>query len=467
MTIEESPEPQPEVSQDVTAGPPPEMQDAADAQIAELPPPPPPEPLRPVAASERVETIDALRGLALFGILAANIRGFAGPAVTYFSHPHLFWPAFHDRLVQAFVDTFIQGKFITIFAFLFGVGFAVQFERATARSGKFGWTYFRRLGVLMLFGLIHGLLIWFGDILLMYALSGLMLLAFRKRQNKTVVVWATIFLLLMPLLMTGAFLAAQAGVKMPSPKLPTAEQLARLDRTFSDGSWGAIAAQRSKDVIQFNWGIAPVFGWHIIGLFLLGVLAWRKRFFHPTPESLPRYRRMMFWGLFVGVTGSVTASLIKWFGDLPPAPVVPAAYAKEMIGHFATPSLSLGYICIVILLMQSEAWRHRLRRFTAIGRTALSNYLLQSVIGTLIFYSYGLGFFGDIGPALLLPLTIVIFAAQAYVSPWWIERYRFGPVEWLWRRLTYGGPLPMRREPVSVTDAASMPQAALRAAPPE
>src|SRR5829696_3597404 len=102
--------------------------------------PPPAEPLAPVAPNESVETIDILRGMALFGILAANVRGFAGPALTYFQS-NLYWHALHDRLAQAFIDTFIQGKFVTLFEFLFGVGFAIQLERSETRAGKFGRTY--------------------------------------------------------------------------------------------------------------------------------------------------------------------------------------------------------------------------------------------------------------------------------------------------------------------------------------
>jgi uncharacterized protein len=425
-------------------------------------PPATPEPLRPVSGSERVETIDILRGLALFGILAANIRGFAGPALTYMA-PHLFWPAFPDRLAQAFVDTFIQGKFITIFAFLFGVGFAVQFERASDRGAKFGRTYSRRLLVLILFGLIHGLLIWFGDILLMYALGGFLLMLFRKRLDKTLVIWAVIGMLVVPLIMTGAFIASQSGVKMPE-MTPKAADIARDASIYADGSWLAITKQRSRDAVTHNWNYFPVMAWHILGLFLIGVLAWRKRFFHPSPEALPRYRKWMWWGLAIGVTGNLTITVLRWAFDLPMMPTTVLAFALVPVMTVSTPALSLGYICLVIVLCQSEAWRARLHRFAAIGRTALTNYLLQSVIGTLLFYSYGLGFFGEVGPAVLLPLTFVIFAAQMYASPWWLARYRFGPVEWLWRRLTYGGPLPMRRE---AAVAASIPHAAFRATPPE
>lgn len=419
----------------------------------------PPEPLRPTTVSERIETIDILRGMALFGILAANIRGFAGPALTYF-FPHLFWPALHDRIAQALIDTFIQQKFITIFAFLFGAGFAVQFERATRRNAAFGWRFLWRMTLLLAIGVAHGLLIWFGDILLVYALCGVMLIPFRKRQDKTLTIWAVILLLIVPLIFTLAFLAAQAGAQMPDPT-PKAADIVRDANTYENGSFAEITARRAADAVLHNWALLPVFGWQVLGLFLLGMLAWRRGFFQPATESLPRYRRWMWIGLAVGLTGNAAATAYRWLADPPALPTDVASYAFVVIQQVATPFLSLGYICFVVLLCQSEAMRARLHRFAAIGRTALTNYLLQSVIGTLLFYNYGLGFFGDAGPALLLPLTFVIFLGQLYLSAWWVARYRFGPVEWVWRKLTYGGTLPMRRE------AASMPQAAFVAAPPE
>jgi uncharacterized protein len=407
------------------------------------PPAPPPEPLRPVSTFERLATIDILRGLALFGILAANIRGFSGPPVAYFN-AQAFWPALHDQIAQTFIATFVQGKFITIFAFLFGVGFAMQFDRAVARSGKFGWTWARRQFVLLLFGLTHGLLIWFGDILLDYAIAGFFLLLFRKRRNKTLAVWALICLLVMPLLATSAFVAMRLGVKIPRPPRQTAE-IAKAADVYENGTWLEVQSYRAKDAVRYNWAFFPVLFWNIQGLFLLGMLAWRKGFFRPSPESLPRYRTVMKWALFVGVTGNVAMAVIIRILGPSPSPTTWLGFATVPLRVIAVPALSLGYMCVVILLCHDPAWRARLRRFGAVGRTALTNYLLQSVLGTLIFYGYGLGFFG-IGPLGLLPLTVVIFTAQLFASAWWLERYRYGPVEWLWRRLTYRGALPMRRE---------------------
>jgi len=412
----------------------------------DVPPPPPPEPLRPVGAEERVETLDILRGLALFGILAANIRGFAGPALTYFT-PHYYWTAFHDRLALAFTDAFIQGKFITLFAFLFGVGFAVQLERSMTREGRFGRTFARRLFVLLLFGLIHGLLIWWGDILLVYALTGFILLAFRKRRDKTIVIWAIVGYSIVPLLMIAAFTMVQLGVPLPSPSEPTAAQMRELTTKFADGSWTAIQLQRMKDVVASNWGGFLVMVWQILALFLAGVLAWRKRLFFPSAESLPKYRKAMWWGFAIGIPGNVAVTTMRWALGLTMMPKTGPAVVANLLHVVSIPALSIGYLCLVILLCNDERWRARLRRFGAVGRTALSNYLLQSVIGTLIFYSYGLGLFGKVGPAILFIFTVVIYGLLLIASQWWLDRYRFGPVEWLWRSLTYKRRFPMVREP--------------------
>ena len=418
----------------------------APAVTESIPPPPPPvEPLAPVAASERVEIIDILRGMALFGILAANMRGFAGPALTYFE-PHLYWTALHDRIAQAFIDTFVQGKFITIFAFLFGVGFAVQLERAATRSGKFGRTYVRRLLILLIFGLIHGLLIWWGDILFVYALTGLLLLLFRRRGNRALAAWAIAAYLVMPLLMMGAFTASRMGHGPKGPPKPTAEALHKLTDTFAHGSWTQIESERARDAVRRNWAFTPIFFTHVLALFLAGTLAWRKGFFTPSRESLTKYRRVMWIALVIGVSGNVAITILRWRGDIPNMPTTPLAAGLALLGSVATPALSTAYICLVILLCQSEVWLVRLRRFGAVGRTALSNYLLQSLLGTFIFYSYGLGFFGRFGPEPLLVLTIVIFAMQVVLSRWWLGRFRYGPAEWLWRSLTYGRRLPLVRE---------------------
>ena len=388
--------------------------------------------LTPVAPAERVQSIDILRGLALFGILAANMRGFAGPAIAYF-RPMIFWPALHDRVAQAFIDTFVQGKFLAIFAFLFGVGFAVQLERA--RDRNFARIYARRMIVLILFGLAHGLLIWWGDILLIYGVIGLVLLAFRNRSDKTVVMWAVIGYAIPLFILTTNFLVSGDA---PRPSFPREGVLEQLRVTFASGSWLDIQRQRMRDASGSNWDFLPIMFWRIGALFLLGMLAWRRRWLQPAPEMLPRYRRVMIAAIAIALPLNLAVTVMRRFFDVSPRPEDLLSWLANVALYVATPLLSLGYVCLVLIVCSDDKWRARLRSFAAVGRMALTNYLLQSVIGTLIFYSYGLGLFGRLGPAWLLPLTVVIYAVQVVFSRWWMSRFRFGPVEWLWRTLTYG-----------------------------
>lgn len=415
-----------------------------------------PEPMGPIRSSERIEAIDILRGLALFGIIAANIRGFGGPAIAYFN-PIVMWSSLPDRIAQAFIDTFIQGKFITIFAFLFGVGFAVQLSRASERGSKFGGFYTRRLLILAAIGLVHGLLIWWGDILLPYALTGFLLFFFRKREDSTVLRWA-IGGYLVPLGLV-AFVTAlplMTGKPLPPQEPPTAEALAQVVRIYAEGSWVEIQGQRMSEAFTKNYPFLPIMFMNLLGLFLFGVLAWRRRVFQPSAEVLPRYRKVMFWAFAIGVPGNIAATTVRWFDPVQSFPPTPDMLLVMVIQNLSIPALSVGYVCAVILLCQQEVWRSRLSAFGAIGRTALSNYLLQSVLATLLFYRYGFGLYGTMGPALLLIPTVLIYGFEAAVSPWWLARWRFGPVEWLWRSLTYGRLQPMSRgEP-----AQSLPESA-------
>jgi len=191
------------------------------------------------------------------------------------------------------------------------------------------------------------------------------------------------------------------------------------------------------EATTLNWGMFPVFFLPLMSLFLCGALAWRRGFFLPTPETIGGYRRWMKIGLVVGVSGNAAATAIKWVWHVPQFPPTPLGLGVQLIQVVAVPMLSLGYLCSVIVICGNAAWRRRLAPFAAVGRMALSNYLMQSIVCTLIFYSYGFGLFGSVGPALLLIPTLLVYATQPVISSWWLERFRFGPAEWLWRSLTY------------------------------
>jgi uncharacterized protein len=399
--------------------------------------------MQPTTARERIGEIDALRGVALFGIIAANMRGFNSPAQVYFE-PHLLWPAAADRFTQALIDALVTGKFITLFAVLFGLGFAIQLDRADARQQGFTATYFRRMTALALIGAAHAFLVWWGDILLMYALMGFALFFFRRAEQATLVIWSLIFYWLPVAVWLALALMASLGGEAPAAATgPTPEALAETIRIYAHGSWRAMFAERYREWTFFN-AAAPFYLSRILGLFLAGAYVWRTGFLHRLPSQLPLLRRLLWWTLPAGLAGNaLTAALtILWRYD----PFEPSLVTLTvwLVGSAAVPALSLAYAALVILLFQQPRWRRRLLPFAAVGRMALTNYLAQSVLATMLFYSFGLGLFGQVGPLLGLVPTLAIYALQVVFSEWWLRRFRFGPLEWLWRSATYGAWQPLR-----------------------
>ena len=405
-------------------------------------------PVTPVSPAERIEVLDVLRGFALFGILASNLRGFVAPAPVYFN-PRLMWTATADRLVQAVLDTLVSGKFITLFAFLFGLGFAVQLGRAEARGSRFVAFYSRRLLVLFMFGVAHALLLWWGDILLFYALTGFLLFFFRKRASNAVLTWA-IVLYLVPLLFAGVAVLAQAlGAHVPMPPQPTQQGIAETVRIYSRGTWMAMFHKRLGELTPQFISI-PFFLPRVLGLFLLGLHAWRSGLLQDAGAHLPLFRRLLGWSLAVGLAGNAIPVIIDQVVNLDPSRPTPLGLLVWTIQSIGVPALSLFFASAVILLYYNERWRARVVPFAAVGRTALTNYLLQTVICTTLSYSYGFGLYGKVGPTLALIPTFIIYGLQIPLSQWWLDRYRFGPVEWLWRSLAYGRRPPMLREAVPV-----------------
>lgn len=404
-----------------------------------LPPEPgvaPPAAIAPVAPEERIELLDILRGFALFGILAANMRGFAAPAAVYFD-PFRLWTDPLNLGVQALVDTFISGKFITIFSLLFGIGFAMQFDRSRDRAGSFGGFYARRSFVLLAIGLAHAFLLWFGDILIGYAVCSFLLLAFRRASQRKLFWWGMGFYWLPLLPMGGFYLAKQLGADMPQSPLPTNAQLQETIRIYSQGSFAEIFRERAREWAMLNKGFLFFFT-RIIGIFLLGMWLWRTGILRDPTEHRAALQRARRLGLWIGLPGSIAAIAFQY--TFRPDPFAPdlAMIGMMLIGSVAIPALSVFYCSTVILWYEDSVWRERLRTFAPVGRTALTNYLAQSLIATTIFYGYGGGLFGKVGPPALLVLTVVIYAAQIQLSRAWTVRFRYGPMEWLWRKLSYG-----------------------------
>jgi uncharacterized protein len=405
----------------------------------------------PVSLSERIVFIDVLRGMALFGILAANMRAFFAPLDCYDNIGVLFHSR-SDVLAQVFIDGFIQGKFISIFSFLFGMGFAIQMSRAEARGVRFLSFYPWRLLALALFGLIHGLLIWAGDVLLTYAFSGAILLLFRKRQQKTLLWWAG-SLFALPIVASTVFLAlyfSRFHRPWMDPKPPDVQKLYTVINIYAHGTVRQILAQNWVE--WKNELPLTLFAIYATGLFLLGMWVWRAGIVQRLDEYRPVLKRVCGWCMPVGLIVSIFVAIVK--AVVPPGTVSVWAWLGGVLWLPGSHILAAGYASGLSLIFLHKEWRRILLPFAAVGRMALTNYLMQSVLCTLFFYHYTTGLYGRIGPAVGLIPTVILYGAQVVISNWWLQRYRFGPMEWLWRGMTYGKFPSMSKDELSPTDEA-------------
>ncbi|WP_010275126.1 DUF418 domain-containing protein [Paenibacillus senegalensis] len=393
--------------------------------------------MQPLTTNNRIQLLDIARGLAILGILLINMTFFTTSLQAIQFQLEL-WPGFWDRTVKSLLTFFVSGKFIAVFSFLFGYGMILIKDGVARRNsqnqskGRFAAIYSRRLFALVLFGLIHGLLIWYGDILLHYALLGFILLLFHKCKPRTLLIWASLLLLLVPGLM---MLSGTSGSYELSPEMKSQvlEWVAIEETVYSSGTWGEIQQLRMQ-----NWNSSLlnqiIFYPQILGLFLLGAYFAKKKLFNDLAGNRPKLLRIAVWTGGFGFLTALLPLLLK-FTDLSDTGLAnQLEIIQYMIGQ---PLVGVFYIVLLGLLLQRKTWQRVLNPLANVGRMAFTNYLLQSVICTLIFYSYGLGWFGKVGPAAASLLAIAIFALQLVLSSLWFRRFRIGPMEWLWRGITY------------------------------
>ena len=395
--------------------------------------------LRPVAPLERVQILDVLRGIALLGVLVVNISN------AFSSGWFRAVPATNpvDAAVNWLVKLFLYGKAMSLLTLLFGLGFAIQLSRAEGRGQDIRKTYARRLLVLLCIGACHTVL-WWGDVTAHYALLGFVLLAFRDCRPRT-------------LLVTAAVLVLVPQLVMALPGVTPAVRLALGQPASEDSLQGVmVAAVRGPDFLaataaqlqHYASYMANVFGWYaawILGRFLLGYYAGRRGLFDGDGAAhLPLFRRIFGWSAAIGLVATAVntalhASFMEQYELLPAGQL--AAVAVNEVSVLAVTAV---YVSGVVLLMQRPAWRRVLVTVTPMGRMTLTVYLSQTVIAMFLFYGWGLGLSGKIGPAGSLGIALAIYATQLVLCRFWMARFRFGPVEWLWRTLAYGRRQPMR-----------------------
>ena len=393
---------------------------------------------QPVAPNERIATLDVLRGLALLGILLMNMEAFNAPLELSFTgiDPHWHGP---DRWADAFVYVFVQGKFFTLFSLLFGAGFAVMAQRAEVAGRDFTRFYLRRSVGLLGIGLAHALLLWSGDILVAYALLSFMLLAFREAPRSWLPALGLVVYLAAPTLMLvlGALMSVLLDAALATQADAAQAAIEAQRQAYGHGSYAQAVLQRLHD-FGASLGALLLVGPQVLGMFLIG--AWFARSGAiARPGEFPRLFAALRWGVLpLGL-----AVMVDSAGWTPH--VAPGRFDLRVAGVYALNALA-GLLMCMGYLAWGVRWSHRLQWLAPAGRMALSNYLLQSLVCTLLFYGYGLGMFEQMGRLWQLLFAVALFAVQVAASHAWLRRFRFGPVEWLWRAITYAQLPPLRRD---------------------
>jgi uncharacterized protein len=396
-------------------------------------------PLQPTLESRRIELIDILRGFALSGVLLINMRD-----VAYDTGATEGFDSLLSTVVEHSSDFFVSGRFLGLFSILFGLGFALQIRGAREKGSPFLGRYLRRAGILFLFGLAHSLL-YAGDILKLYAVVGLPLLFMWKVPPRSLVALSVASLVIAGVGRPVLGGAAASLVRPVHDRLWSSQfcEDARAPFTgrreaYTSGSLGQVAAVNTcRQLGEQRFRLGRFHHVRIFALFLLGVLVGTTDFFRRIQTQLPRIKR---WSLVFALTGFALlgADLLMEVDESVGLQAV--ENTAFLLGLFST---TLAYGGGVVLLYHTRVGKRLLRPLAALGRTALTVYLLQTVIYSVMFYGWGLQL--QMSHAAILGAAAVIFAAEVVAFNLWLRYFHFGPTEWLWRSLTYARLQPLRK----------------------
>jgi uncharacterized protein len=401
----------------------------------------------PVSESERIDSLDVLRGFAVLGILTMNIGGFSMPSAAYFDPTAYGDLSGLNGWVWRAIHLLADLKFMAIFSMLFGAGIVLTSHRAESRGHSPTGLHYRRMAWLIVFGLLHAHLLWPGDILYWYGMCGLVVYVFRKLSPR----WLIVLGVLSMALTSGLMLAAGTTAEQWPPEAleeiteelkPPAEVQAREIAAYR-GGWHEQMEKRVPHALEMQTETLIFWAaWRVGGLMLLGMALFKLGVF-----SAERSRRF-YWAL-IAVAVLVGLPVVEYgiehnFARNWEAPYF--FFQGLQFNYWSSVLVSLGWVGAVMLLCQRGASRLT-RRLAAVGRTAFSNYILQTVLCTTIFYGHGFGLFGEVDRVTQAGIVLAIWAFQLVVSPIWLRSFHFGPLEWLWRSLVYRRRQPFRRAP--------------------
>lgn len=425
-----------EATLDVQAGEP--LQPEGDLQSVES--------AAPTADRERFVCVDVLRGFALLGILVMNIQSFAMVATAYMN-PNALGPIEGgDYYVWLLSHVFADQKCMTLFSLLFGAGIMMMSEHQAAKSLPAAGLHYRRMIWLFVIGMIHAYALWYGDILVTYAICGSIAFLFRKLRPSFLLTLG-LLALLVPSLISLAF-----GYSMsywPEEQIremeldswqPTAEIIEEELSTYR-GSWMEQMPDRAFASLMMQTFIFLIqYGWRAGGLMLIGMAFWKWNILQGKRSSV-FYTTLILVGslgipiILLGVHRNFEAN---WSIEY-------SFFQGSQFNYWGSLFVSLAYVGCAMLACKSSSVLRCLRPLAAVGQMALTNYLMHTIICTTIFYGHGFGLYGTFNRVEQLLLVLAIWTLQLVVSPLWLKRFRFGPFEWLWRSLSYWQIQPMRR----------------------
>ena len=398
----------------------------------------------PVSLNERADILDVLRGFALLGVLLDNIFGFTGWG--FYTQPMRealpTWPA--DGIVALSELTFINGKFYSLFSLLFGIGFSIILIRNEQKGINPLKIFYRRLLILLIIGAAHLFLLWEGDILFLYALVGMILPLFRKFSDKGLLITAAV-LILSPIILDCIYILFHAKPGDGIERL--AMSIDKKNGVPTDSTYATYLYKSGSGFHEWrNWQES---GWayrysyildsnripKVLGMFLLGFYAGRRMMYLHLENYVSLFKKLRLWGFVVGIPAAMACTYFEIFQKHIPNPI---GLGHTFFYAISVVPLCLAYTSVICLRWVKKKGNSKLNVLAPVGRMALTNYLMQTIIGITLYYGVGFGFGGNIGPAVFIPIGLGVYVLQIIYSNLWFKYFNYGPFEWIWRMLTYG-----------------------------
>ena len=390
---------------------------------------------QPINLKNRIHTLDLIRGFAVLGILIMNITSFSQISMAYMNPTIGAGLEGYNQYFHGFNYIFADTRFMSIFSMLFGAGVVLFTQRIEAKGKQVAASHYKRMFWLLLFGLIHAYFIWVGDILVAYAICGSLVFFFRKKSIRTLFIMAVI-LFLIPIslnFMTYYGMPKDALESTFAFFYPSTEQIA-VQTKIMQGSYLEQMPLRLENALELQTLVFMIeIFWRTSALMLLGMVLYRKGILS-ADKSTAYYEKMICVGFLPGlILSSIGLSQMyasEWSG----------AYVMNIGANYKFISglfMALGYIGLVIWIYKKGIFKKFQNRLQATGRMAFTNYIGMSLICTLIFNGHGLGLFGTLDRLQQFLIVIAVWVMILIISPLVLKKYQFGPLEWLWRKLTY------------------------------